>query len=203
MKRKHLKLEEADLIQPRKVWSRSEILVRDSPVPKSLGVYAWYFRDIPPNVPIEGCVTYQGLTLLYVGLSLRSPTVDGRIRNTQTLRHRIRQHYQGNAEASTLRLTLGCLLSPHLRIQLHRVGSGTRMTFGSGERSLSEWMAMNAFVTWSACNEPWLLENKLIQAISLPLNLDQNGRHEFHGFLSELRACARAQARERPIMPAS
>ena len=48
------------------------------------------------------------------------------------MRERIRYHYQGNAEGSTLRLTLGCLLSEELDIELRRVGSGKRMTFAEG-----------------------------------------------------------------------
>ena len=57
-------------------------------------------------------------------------------------------HYRGNAEGSTLRKTLGCLLADHLGIDLRRVDSGTRRTFGDGEAALSQWMAGNAFVSW-------------------------------------------------------
>ena len=36
-------------------------------------------------------------------------------------------------------------------IQLRRVGSGSRMTFGAGEQALSAWMAENALSAgWSA-----------------------------------------------------
>jgi len=45
-------------------------------------------------------------------------------------------------------LTLGCLLSEELDIELRRVGSGKRMTFAEGEGVLSQWMADNAFVCW-------------------------------------------------------
>jgi hypothetical protein len=41
----------------------------------------------------------------------------------------IKDHYTGNAEGSTLRKTLGCLLADELGIQLRRVGSGKGMTF--------------------------------------------------------------------------
>ena len=60
------------------------------------------------------------------------------------MREGIRYHYQGNAEGSTLRLTLGCLLSEELDIEVRRVGSGKRMTFAEGEGVLSQWMADNA-----------------------------------------------------------
>jgi hypothetical protein len=49
-----------------------------------------------------------------------------------------------NAEGSTLRLTLGCLLADELGIELRRVGSGKRFTFSTGEKRLSEWMEANA-----------------------------------------------------------
>jgi len=41
----------------------------------------------------------------------------------------MRDHFTGNAEGSTLRLTLGCLLSETLNIKLRRVGRGKRHTF--------------------------------------------------------------------------
>jgi hypothetical protein len=45
----------------------------------------------------------------------------------------VRYHYRGNTAGSTLRLTLGCLLG----LELRRVGSGKRMTFGkAGEATL-------------------------------------------------------------------
>jgi hypothetical protein len=54
---------------------------------------------------------------------------------------RNRYHYRGNAEGSTLRLTLGCLLSSSLGLRLRRVGSGKRLTFADGEARLSESMS--------------------------------------------------------------
>jgi GIY-YIG catalytic domain-containing protein len=71
------------------------------------------------------------------------------------LRQRLRTHYAGNAEDSTLRKTLGYLLAGELDIQLRRVGSGTRKTFVEGKRALSAWMADNAFVSWVIRERPW------------------------------------------------
>ncbi|MFE7860028.1 GIY-YIG nuclease family protein [Streptomyces sp. NPDC057403] len=116
--------------------------------------------------------------------------------STQNLRKRVRYHYRGNAAGSTLRLTLGCLLG----LELRRVGSGKRMTFGkAGEVTLSQWMADNARVCWIERSEPWDLESQLIQQLDLPLNLDQNRHNAFHGRLKELRAQARRLARELPV----
>jgi hypothetical protein len=124
----------------------------------------------------------------------------GKRPSTQSLWHRIRYHYRGNAEGSTLRLTLGCLLAQQLGIQLRRVGSGKRMTFAAGEPVLSEWMAHNAFVTFQECERPWELEAQLVRAVSLPLNLDQNRNHHFHSTLTELRKAAKQLARSMDVL---
>ena len=107
---------------------------------------------------------------------------------------------KGNAEGSTLRLTLGCLLEEELGTQLRRVGSGKRMTFTNGETILSEWLENNAFVVWMVHPEPWVLEEELICRLSLPLNLDQNKKHPFHKTLSDIRKLAKQKARELPIV---
>jgi len=118
-------------------------------VPREPGVYAWYFRETPPDVPTEGCRQAFGATLLYAGISPKKRP------STQNLRSRIRYHYTGNAEGSTLRLTLGCLLERRLGICLCRVGSGKRRTFADGEDRLSEWIAHNALVIWHPIAE-WI-----------------------------------------------
>jgi hypothetical protein len=100
----------------------------------------------------------------------------------------------GNADGSTLRLTLGCLLSNELGLGLRRIGSGACLTFCEGEQRLSEWLAENAFVTWEVSPEPWLIEDKLIRHVTLPLNLDQNDRHPFHPALTATRRVAREAA---------
>jgi hypothetical protein len=104
------------------------------------------------------------------------------------LRQRIWTHYAGNAEGSTLRKTLGCLLAEELGIQLRRVGSGNRKTFVEGEQVLSAWMAENAFVSWVVRECPWALEDHLIAAVNLPLNLEGNSHNRFHQVLTQIRA---------------
>ncbi|GAB3987304.1 hypothetical protein GCM10029978_105550 [Actinoallomurus acanthiterrae] len=138
--------------------------------------------------------------LLYVGISPKAPPTNGRTPSRQTIRTRVRYHYRGNAEGSTLRLTLGCLLADELRVRLRRVGSGKRMTFGhEGEAQLTDWMARNAKVVWTVTETPWKLEDKLIRSLVLPLNLDQNRHSPFHQRLSALRAEQRALARSSPV----
>ena len=96
------------LLSPERVWNRGDVLSTEA-VPLSPGVYAWWFREIPLDVPTEGCVARNGLKLLYVGIAPKAPPANGTPPSKQTLRSRIRYHMRGNAYGSTLRLTLGCL----------------------------------------------------------------------------------------------
>ena len=187
------------LLNPARIWTRDEVLAHPSPVPKEPGVYAWFFRTVPPGVPKERCARFGDLTLLYIGIAPKAPPQNRAVPSKQRLFHRIRYHYQGNAEGSTLRLTLGCLLADDLGIRLRRVGSGHRLTFADGERALSKWMQENAFVAWVADPQPWLLEKQAIRESSLPLNLDMNKDHQFHTNLSGLRSRAKSFARALPI----
>lgn len=187
-----------ELIHPSKVFSRAEALQKECPIPRSPGVYAWFFKDIPPTVPFEKCVEYNDLHLLYVGISPKKPQRMGKP-SRQNLRLRIKNHYRGNAEGSTLRLTLGCLLSERLGVELRRVGSGRRMTFHEGEEALSEWMGENAYVSRIVHEEPWRIEDQAIRQLSLPLNLRDNENHPFHRRLTSLRRECKRKARAKSI----
>ena len=147
-----------DLLLPQRLWSRAEVLARPSPVPKAPGVYAWYFRNLDSLVPSLDCLSAGEFQLLYIGISPSAPPKNGKLPSKQSLNHRIRYHMQGNAEGSTLRLSLGCILAGQLGIQLRRVGSGKRLTFASGEQRLSEWLEDNARVAWLPCEAPWTVE---------------------------------------------
>ena len=129
-----LSAEIARFVSPSRMYSRQEVLARPSPIPAEAGVYGWWFRQLPPLVQADGCCHLQGLALLYVGISPKQPPRNGRPASSENLRKRLDYHYTGNAEGSTLRKTLGCLLGDELGIQLRRVGSGSRMTFAGGER---------------------------------------------------------------------
>lgn len=188
-----------DFLQTAQMYTRSQVLSKPCPVPSEPGVYAWFFRDVPTIIPVEDCLVRDNLTLLYVGISPKAPSKTGKT-SPQRLRDRVRYHYQGNAEGSTLRLSLGCLLRSDLEVQLRRVGSGRRMTFTTyGEDALSEWMSQNAFVAWVTHDEPWVLEDELINSVSLPLNIQGNSHHQFQKTLSAFRSDARSTANDLPI----
>jgi hypothetical protein len=185
------------LVNPKLIFSRSAVLIKPCPVPQESGAYAWFFRDVPSNVPTNGCITKDGLTLLYVGIS---PDKVGKPNSKQNLRKRITNHYRGNAEGSTLRRSLGVLLTRESDFPLRRVGSGTRMTFTHlGEQWLDKWMEANAFVCWVQHSAPWELEDELMSGLSLPLNIKGNGGHLFASKLSQLRKEAIRQAKEFPV----
>jgi hypothetical protein len=184
----------SSLTQPTKLWSRSEVLTRPCPVPAKPGLYAWFFKDIPLQVPVSECITWLGLTLLYVGLSPSEPALSSGKISQQNLKKRIRNHYRGNAYGSTLRLTLGCLLRETLSIRLQKVGKNN-LHFAYGEKILSDWMAENAFVAWIVQDEPWFLEKCLIEKVKPPLNLKDNESHPFFSTLSHIRQSCRDEAK--------
>jgi hypothetical protein len=189
-----------ELFRPVRLWSRAEVLCRPSPVPKVPGVYAWYFRKLDNLVPSADCLAIGEFRLLYIGISPSAPPSNGKLPSKQSLNHRIRYHMRGNAEGSTLRLSLGCILSEKLGIHLRRVGSGRRMTFAAGEQRLSEWLEDNARVAWHLCEQPWIMEAHLVSTLDLPLNLEQNRRCPHFPVLSQLRWDAKRRARQLPVL---
>lgn len=179
---------------PEKIWSRDEVLARPSPIPSKGGLYFWWFKHIPAIVPLENCLEFNGLKLLYIGIA-----PDGRTKpnSRSTLRKRIKNHFRGNAACSTLRKTLGILLANESGFPLRRVGTSHRLTFTHlGEQWLDDWMQDNAFVSWVEHDMPWVLENKFINSFSLPLNIQGNDHHKFKSTLSHLRSQAIKIAKE-------
>src|SRR5215468_407618 len=94
------------LLGPNKFYDTA-VVRAPSAVPRDPGVYGWYFDEIPPAVPTDGCHRVADLTLLYVGIAPKKPGAQASLR---TLHSRLTDHCNGNAEGSTLRLTLWCLL---------------------------------------------------------------------------------------------
>lgn len=178
-----------------------EVLSRPSPVPCRPGIYAWFFRKAPAGIDDHGAFERDGLRLLYVGISPKAPPADGSPQSHQNLYTRVRYHCTGNAEGSTLRLTLGCLLADELGIELRRVGSGKRLTFSDGEAVLREWMAATALVAFIEHPTPWVPEPEIIGRLDLPLNIEHNAHNPQRPFVRAARARCKARARELSILP--
>ncbi|NTU44793.1 MAG: hypothetical protein HGA99_04615 [Chlorobiaceae bacterium] len=182
---------------PQRLFSRAEILSNPSPVAKTHGVYALFFKEIPPGVPVDGCLTHEGLTLLYIG---SSPDKKGEKYATQTIQQRVRYHFNGNADGSTLRRSLGILLAKKSGFPLRMVGNGKKMTLTKkGEEWLDRWMEENTFAAWVENDKPWDLEHQLFHAIPLPLNIQGNKHHPFAAELTRLRAEAVTNAKYAPV----
>jgi hypothetical protein len=184
------------IVEPGRLWSAAEVAVRSSPAPASPGVYGWYFDQLPGNFDAAGCVEWEGKWLLYVGIAPAKPPSNGRPASRMTLRSRLRTHARRNADASTLRMTLGCLLADRLGIALLRSESGRFRFSADDEAILTQWMAEHASVVWLVHPEPWLVEDNLIATLDLPLNLKGNRTHPFWATLAAVRAAARAAGRE-------
>jgi hypothetical protein len=174
-----------------RTFTRDEVFSEPGPVPSMPGVQGWWFRTVPGAIDVSGCEQRDGLTLLYVGISPTAPPKNGKPPSTQDLRKRIRYHFGGgkaDAEGSTLRKTLGVLLGDELGFKLRRIGSGDRRTFAGGEAVLNQWMGENALVSWLVHPEPWFLEEKLIAAFDLPLNVQASNKdNAFYPELTRLR----------------
>ncbi len=184
------------------IHTRAEVLTTPCPVPTNPGVYGWWFETPPArDIDMAGCYKRDGLTLLYAGISPSKPPTNGKAASRENIRKRITYHYRGNAAGSTLRLTLGSLLSDDIGIQLRRIGSGNRFHFHDGERALDDWMAKHALVSWVAHPQPWVLEDALIKMYDLPLNLMGNRHNAFHSILSQARSASRRRAMELPVLP--
>jgi hypothetical protein len=136
----------------------------------------------------------DGLRLVYVGIS------PSRASSPATDRSRLRQHCFRDAYGSTLWLTVGCLLAQELGIELRRYGSGARMTFGSGEAVLSEWIAANMRVSFREDAEPWVAEAAIIGALDLPLNIEHNAHNPQRDFVREARRRCKEHARTLPVL---
>lgn len=172
------------------VWTWAELGGDRGRPPAASGVYAWFFKVVPKTVPTTDCFVRDGRAVLYVGISPGKPN------SKETLRSRLRFHYNGHAEGSTLRLTLGCLLEEELGTVL--CSSGKRMMFGAAEARLSQWMAANTAVTWVEYDQPHVLERHLLETMQLPLNIDHNSSHPFCDTLRSVRRAARLRARRLP-----
>ncbi|MDM1248956.1 hypothetical protein HX005_16340 [Acinetobacter sp. R933-2] len=180
------------ILSPTVIYSRRELKENLRLVPTENGIYFWWIKNLPEIVPLEDCIKFGEYYLVYSGIS---PDKKGKPNSKSTLKIRLKTHYSGNAEGSTLRRTLGILLAQQSGFPLRRVGSGKRMTFTHlGEQWLDQWMDENTRISWVLDPEPWVIEENTLKSVSLPLNLKGN-EHVFKSSLSTLRKEAIIHAR--------
>jgi len=175
------------ITQPTRLYIPSQVL-GSIPSDVKKGVYAWWFRNIPPDVPVDGTVVADDRHLLYIGTGPVSPT------SKSNLRERLRSHVSPDASRSTLRKSLGCILEFPFEIT-RKSKNNLHYGLGECEARLSQWLEKNARVSWAAHPSPWELESYLIKRLALPLNVDENGHCEFACRLHERRKALFAEAR--------
>lgn len=159
--------------------------------PASPGIYGWWIKKGTLEVPEAAYQEQDGHQLLYVGISPRKPSAPGRA-SKGTLRGRLVTHVTKNASQSTLRRTLGVLLTDELRLTLGEHGG--REHYGPGEAFISRWLVENGRVAWTVDLQPWDAEDELLANATLALNLD--GRSDaFARSISARRKAALAAAR--------
>jgi hypothetical protein len=119
---------------------RATALSAQCPLPRSPGVYAWFFKNLPPAVPVINCLRDHGRAMLYVGIA---PDKPGKRISKQTLRSRIRLSSAWECRGF------------ESGFPLRRVGSGHRMTLTPpGEQWLNNWLDYNALIYWRQHDEP-------------------------------------------------
>lgn len=190
------------VLYPERLLSKAEIIADPTLVPACPGIYGWYFDrciEIIRDNSCDGCYQYKGKTLLYFGIAPKSETSNARLNGRI-----INQHFNGDAESSTLRFSLGCLLASRLGIELRFHGSSKRFAVSGtlrGEERLSDWMSRNAFISFATVEKPWEIEDEVVgkpHMLSLPLNIKGNSTHPFYKILKSARKEAINRARTLP-----
>ena len=163
--------------------------------PRAPGAYAWFSDALPPSVPPEDLHERDGHCLLYVGIAPRASAGGGRDPLRTSLAPRIAYHYDGRADASALRMSLGTVLSESLRLTLVRHQDGERFHWDEpGEAALSGWMQGHMRVGWLEHPRPWEVSDMAFRTLVLPLNLQAQDPTPFQRDLAARQASLQEQA---------
>ena len=175
------------LLRTGKLHAFNEIAEASKEVAGKPGIYSWWFKEVPPVIPIEGTIIRENKWLLYVGIG-------------GDLRKRLKNHLAPRCSSSTLRYSLAATLADNLDIQGTYRLSGKKKTkkillLKDGEQKLTEWMGTNAYVSWVVCDDPRAIELKLLEgktdgAARFPINMTRLSgefRHELRAFRKKLK----------------
>jgi hypothetical protein len=132
----------------------------------------------------------EGYELLYVGASV------------DPLSRRVLEHLNGNTKGSSLRMTVGALMSSELGLEPVTTPRRTYFDFGSdGEARLTDWMLAHTRVATAASAQPYADERELLTTIPLPFNISERRRHPFSKYLMAQRAVMAGKARALQAVP--
>lgn len=118
-----------------------------------------------------------GVDLLYIGSS-------------GTLRDRIACHFRDDSQASTFRMSMGCLLRERLDLSIHPHLTKTYFHFGQGEARLTRWLCQNTATAIWPCSQAVDLEKALIRNLPAPININDRREHPYSRYLMTLRSTA-------------
>lgn len=187
------------LLQPPSLLPAREILADRSLVTDEAGIYAWWFDEEIPSVPLEGTLANGSHRLLYVGIAPRAPSAAGS-ESKSTLRKRIvRNHLGRRIASSTLRRSLAWLLKGSLGFEIGRNAEGKTIMAREDEDRLIHWVSDHAAISFVCHEQAWHIEDHLITGgPALPLNL-KGSTHAFRQQLTALRTTVREiDGRSRP-----
>ncbi len=174
------------LIKTSNLHSREEIINNPSTIPADSGICAWFFKDIPNNIPLENSFKRDGFSLLFLGSAPNKKGINSNLRKGI-----VNQHLKGNVHDSTLRFSLACLLQKQLNITFSQHSS--RISLGDDEERLDEWLNKNARVAYLTDAEAGTDKVEMIKKLDLPLNIEHNKEHPFYVTLKKLRADAKKE----------
>lgn len=154
------------LFRPVAGWSVGQLQLDPRLIPESPGIYGWWFRSFPPDVPEEETLQSGLGHLLYIGIAPNGP------KSSRTLRDRLRNHIRGPIGSSTLRRTLASLLAASLDLKFTQTATNRPSMSVEDESRLTEWMSREAMVAWLVCGRPWEIERQILASgPRLPLNI--------------------------------
>lgn len=162
---------------------------KETKIVNSPGNYAILLRPgskLPDcKVEYQPCIiTYDGkeYELIYVGISTKS-----------LYKRDYSKHFNGHAGQSTLRKSIGSLMgmAKTYRSEGERGKDRPKTKFiDSDEEILSEWMNDNLLLLFKADQKAEKIENKMIEVLNPPLNIQNNCNpvnKPYRTFLKELR----------------
>ena len=179
-----------------KMYPRKYVLSKNSSCPRANGIYAWYFKNNLFEFPNQKNISkHKNYSILYIGIA------PSRLTSKSNIRKRIFNHFRGTAYGSTLRLSLGILLSNKSKFILRRIKNKKMIRFtDEGEDWIDNWLEKNSLVSWFANQHPWKIEKNLINKLYLPFNIQGNLNNPFKSTLIDLRKNARERATNLPVI---
>lgn len=172
--------------KPDEVFSLKDLQKNPTLCPSRPGVYGWYFDEPPPYVPKNGCTPVKTgfwpfrttLWLLYIG---QADKLKDRI-----MKYHIGGGHYAQGTMSSLRLSLGCLLSDRFGLKLYYPPE----SFGEKDKKLNKWLEEHARIAWIETQYLDAMELGAIEKYTLPLNY-KHSRYPIAKPLSDLRTAFR------------